>query len=168
MPGRITVWTDSNWAGCARTRRSTSGGALFHGSHLIKAWSHTQGHVALSSGEAEYYALAKGVAQALGTTHMMVEWGAPAGRIKAYTDATAAKGIASRRGVGKVRHICVTDLWLQEQVQRGSVDIIKVASCNNIADAMTKHVPSDGLIRMLTATGARFLHGRHPLAPEAD
>ena len=38
----IGCCTDTDWAGCARTRKSTSGGCLNVGQHLIKAWSATQ------------------------------------------------------------------------------------------------------------------------------
>ncbi len=32
--------------------------------------------------------------------------------VNVKTDASAAKGIASRKGLGKVRHIDVSQLWL--------------------------------------------------------
>ena len=48
------VYTDTDWAGCARTRKSTSGGCLMLGQHVIKCWSATQASLALSSGEAEF------------------------------------------------------------------------------------------------------------------
>ena len=49
--GSIEVFTDTDWAGCPRTRKSTSGGAITLGSHTIKHWSSTQPTTALSSGE---------------------------------------------------------------------------------------------------------------------
>ena len=49
----ISVWTDTDHAGCGVTRKSTSGGALMLRNHLIKTWSSTQSVIALSSGEAE-------------------------------------------------------------------------------------------------------------------
>jgi hypothetical protein len=49
----IEVWTDTDYAGCQKTRRSTSGGVLRIGKHMIKSWSTTQATIALSSGEAE-------------------------------------------------------------------------------------------------------------------
>ena len=52
-PKFVSVFTDSNWAGCHDTRKSTSGACVMHGSHLVKAYSRTQRNVALSSGEAE-------------------------------------------------------------------------------------------------------------------
>ena len=38
-------------------------------------------------------------------------------------DASAAKGISSRRGLGKVRHIDVSPLWLQDRVSKGDIGI---------------------------------------------
>ena len=50
--GDSHVYTDSDWGGTSRDRRSTSGGIWLIGSYAIKAWSLTQGAVALSSAEA--------------------------------------------------------------------------------------------------------------------
>ena len=35
-------FTDSDWAGCQKTRKSTSGGAIFLGKHCLRTWSSTQ------------------------------------------------------------------------------------------------------------------------------
>ena len=48
----IDCYTDTDWAGCARTQKSTLGGCIMAGRHLIKAWPATQVSIALSSGEA--------------------------------------------------------------------------------------------------------------------
>ena len=66
VPVRLDTYTDSDWAGCKATCRSTSGGVVQLGQHCLKSWSCTQAIVALSSAEAELYALTKGAAQALG------------------------------------------------------------------------------------------------------
>ena len=57
---------DSVWAGCSVTPKSTNGGCLVWRRVCLKAWSTTQGTVALSSGEAEYYAAVKGASEGLG------------------------------------------------------------------------------------------------------
>ena len=49
----VDVYSDTDWAGCLRTRKSTSGGCVRMGGHMTKAWSATQASLALSSGEAE-------------------------------------------------------------------------------------------------------------------
>ena len=69
----IIGYRDSDWAGCRKTGKSTSGGALMVGSHLIKAWSRTQNHITLSSAEAELYAMVKCTAELLGIKSMMTD-----------------------------------------------------------------------------------------------
>ena len=53
----ISGFSDSDFAGCRRTAKSTSGGVAMIGHHYIKSWSTTQKTIALSSGEAEFTAL---------------------------------------------------------------------------------------------------------------
>ena len=55
----ITVYVDTDWAGCFKTRKPTSRGAIIRG-HLLKHWSSTQQTVALSSGEAELKGIVRG------------------------------------------------------------------------------------------------------------
>ena len=60
VPSRLNVYTDSDFAGCSNTRKSSSGGVAMLGKCVVKTWSSNQSVIALSSGEAEYYALVKG------------------------------------------------------------------------------------------------------------
>ena len=55
-PSIIEVYVDSDWAGCRRSRKSTSGGVILFGGAAVEGWSSNQRVIALSSGEAEYYA----------------------------------------------------------------------------------------------------------------
>ena len=54
---RLDVHIDSDWAGGGADRKSTSGGMAMLGGAAVKHWSRTQKTRAMSSGEAEYYAL---------------------------------------------------------------------------------------------------------------
>ena len=76
------VWgySDSDWAGCRVTGKSTSGGVIMIGSHFIKGWPQTQNHVTLSSAEAELIAFVKCTQGCLGVQAMMRhgEWAAEA------------------------------------------------------------------------------------------
>ena len=67
----MLVYSDSNWAGCLRTRKSTSGGVLTFQGGILKTWSSTQASIAQSSGEAEYYALVRAASEALGMQSIM-------------------------------------------------------------------------------------------------
>ena len=123
-PKGINAWSDSDFAGCTRTRKSTSGGLVRHGGHIIRSWSTGQAVTALSSGEAEYYALVKAASQGIGIRNMMEDLGEKCEKpIEINTDATAAIGIVNRVGIGKVRHIEVNQLWLQEKIFKGDVVI---------------------------------------------
>ena len=74
-PYRLHTLTDCDWAGDRETRRSTSGGAVTFGLRTLKTWATTQTVFALSSGEAELYALVKGAAQSLGIVAMFTDFG---------------------------------------------------------------------------------------------
>ena len=70
---QLSVYSDSDWAGCVKTRRSTSGGVVLHGEHLVHHWSSTQATIALSSAEAELNAIVKGVAESICIKSMLAE-----------------------------------------------------------------------------------------------
>ena len=69
----LDVWVDTDFAGCLKTRKSTSGGMITIGDHVIKTWSTTQTTIALSSGEAEYYGIVRGASLALGVRSMLAD-----------------------------------------------------------------------------------------------
>ena len=89
------------------------------GSHAIKNWSSTQAVIALSSGEAEYYAIVKGSAVGLGAQSILKNLGVQT-KVVVKTDSKAAKGIATRMGLSKARHIESNLLWLQYIVRKGT------------------------------------------------
>ena len=109
--------------------------------------SSTQANVALSSGEAEYYGLVKG-------------------SIRVSTDASVAKGIASRRGLGKVRHIEVHQLWVQDKVASGETEIRNVEGKTNIDDGLTKHAVAEDIRIHMHHTSQHYACGRHGKMPQ--
>ena len=75
-----------------------------YGRHCVKTWSATQGAVALSSAEAEYYALVEGATRAKGLHSIARETGILREIVMA-TDSSGAKAFASRRVSGRMRHV---------------------------------------------------------------
>ena len=100
----VTAESDSDWAGDRKTRKSTSAGVIRVGHHFIKSWSKDQSIIALSSAEAELYAIIKASSELLGQLSLMEEW-YRSSTGKLWADASAALGIIGRSGLGKLRHI---------------------------------------------------------------
>ena len=77
-----------------------------------------------------------------------------------WADSTTAKSIASRRGLGKVRHIQTTYLWIQERVASKDFDLFKVKGEENVADLVTKHLDKVTAERFSDQLGVRSMTGR--------
>ena len=70
---------------------------------------------------------------------MMRDWG----REKTstiYADSSAPLATAKRQGAGKLRHIHVSSLWIQDVQDREGTEFHKVLGTENPADLMTKHL----------------------------
>ena len=82
------------------------------------------------------------------------------------TDASAAIGIVRRRGLGRVRHLDVEDLWVQEKIRNTEVVVSKVAGADNLADALTKNLLRPLLVKHLCGMGLYPEEGRAKEAPK--
>ena len=164
-PSSITAYTDSNWAGCKATRKSTSGAAFMHGQHMIKAYSRTQANIGLSSAEAELYATVSAASEGLGLRAMAIDFGM---KLDPFlnVDASAAIGIMQRKGLGKLRHLDTQALWVQDAVRQRRVMVEKVKGTENPADLMTKHLDGQNMDRMLKLLGVEAREGRAASAPK--
>ena len=145
----VIGYGDSDWAGCKTDQKSTSGGVLTWGGHVVKTWSSTQQTLSLSSGEAELYALTKTACQTLGAMQLLKDLGIEA-RGMVLSDSNAAIGMVQREGLGgRTRHIQVQYLWIQERVAREELKMKKVDTKQNPSDLMTKFLGKDDKDKML-------------------
>ena len=158
-PSTLDVYTDSDWAGCRKSRKSTSGGTVMLGTHCLKTWSKTQALVAKSSGEAELYGVVRGATESLGMSTLIKDFGSDI-RIQMHLDASAAKGIVERMGISKLRHIDVNVLWLQETTARKIVPLAKIPGELNTADLTTKHLTSALIDKNISRMSMSFEGGR--------
>ena len=151
----VVVMTDSDWAGDEMTRRSTSGGVVLNGQHTITWWCKLQARIALSSCEAELNALCKGAAEGLNAQGLAHDFGDDP-CLELRTDASAARGVIMRQGVGQIRHLHVKQLWVQERVAKGDMIISKIPRVENWSDALT-HPWTSSDLPFWNAMGLRFI-----------
>ncbi len=109
------------------------------GGHLLKHWSSTQQTIALSSGEAELKGIVKGAAEGIGMKNIAKDLSIYYD-IHLYTDSSAAMGMVARKGMGKVRHVEVSELWIQDAVRNNVLTVNKVKGEDNPADILTKYI----------------------------
>ena len=134
------------------------------GEHTIKSWCRQQKVVALSSAEAELYAMVMASAEALAIVGYAADLGMQLG-CEILADSSAALGIAQRAGVGKVRHLRTQGLWVQEVRASGRVNYKKVLGTKNPADLLTKHLAGEVIDKHVEAIGQEFRGGRAEAAP---
>ena len=137
------------------------------GKHLVKHYSRTQTTIALSSGEAELNGIAKAASHAIGVRSLLRDLGYHFD-VEVLSDAVAAIGFARWRGVGRIRHLDTTDLWIQEKVKSGELTISKVAGVDNPADMFTKHLSRPDMNKHLEFLQVIKEEGRAASAPKLD
>ena len=162
-PSEITVYSDSDWAGCRRTAKSTSGGIIMRGAHCLKSWSCTQKNVTLSSAEAELVAAVKASTEALGMVQLEAEWGNKM-NAEVYVDSSAALAVTAINGNSKLRHVKVGSLWIQERQLQGDLNLHKIQGTANPADALTKHLAGAKIWLHAERAGQRKELGRADLS----
>lgn len=81
-----------------------------------------------------------------------------------HADASAAIGIAHRKGLGKVRHIDTQALWVQEAMREMRICLKKAQGCNTPADLMTKALARETMDGLLRRMGLVRAEGRSSIA----
>jgi hypothetical protein len=166
LPTELTVFTDADFAGCEKSRKSTTGIANMLGSHCLSTVCKTQSVIALSSGESEFYALGSAAQRGLGLKSTLADLGIYVSLV-VYSDSSAAKGTSGRVGLGKAKHICTAYLWLQVAIRDQVFTVRTVKGDDNVADLMTKHLASPRIYKLLNSLGFNKRDGSHELALKA-
>ena len=117
----------SDWSANTKMEKSVSGGVLKVGKHVTRTWSSTQPTVVTSRGEAELIAMYYGATRRLGLQTVKAEMGSSpqVKKIRISMHSSVAKTFVVARAVGKMRHLEVKFLWLQETLQVGKMRVEK-------------------------------------------
>ena len=85
-----------------------------------------------------------GAVEAVFTRTLLDELGVQV-NIVMKSDSTSGIALMQRRGLGRLRHLQVKELWLQEKVRAGDIQVEYVPTQENMADVLTKGL---GTIKM--------------------
>ena len=139
----IEGYTDADWAG-GSDRKSTSGYFTFVGGNLITWKSKKQKVVALSSAEAEFRGISKGLCELFWLRSLMSEIGYhPNVEMSLYCDNRAAIQIAQNPVQhDRTKHVEIDRHFIKEKLEAKIVKFPFVKSEDQLADILTKAVSS--------------------------
>ncbi|XP_014503083.1 uncharacterized protein LOC106763399 [Vigna radiata var. radiata] len=139
-PKHLKAFSDSDWATCPTTRRSTTGFCIFLGSSLISWKSKKQRTVSRSSTEAEYRALAATVCEIQWLRYLLQDLQTEESGVPVlYCDNKFARHIAHNQSFHKrTKHIELDRHVVREKIQEGLLHLLPVRSNEQLADIFTK------------------------------
>ena len=142
----LQVPVDSDWADDKATRQSCSGGEILFHSCAVLTWARTQKTRALSSAEAELYPIGSGAIEGLGAAQLLKEWQCETAPL-IWTDSKSALAVCRRRGPGRMKHIELKMIAVQEWLKTGRLRVRKISTHDNPADLMIKAMSREKLIK---------------------
>ena len=78
-------------------------------------------------------------------------------RSRVSSDSSAGRAIALQIGSGKVRHLQIKDLWVQERIRQGDLSLDRVATLDNRSDLGTKYLDRGRIDRLMAMSNLRPL-----------
>ena len=139
---RVNGYTDADWAGNTIDRRSTSGYFMFVRGNLVTWRSKKQKVVALSSAEAEFRGMAKGLCELLWLRRLLTEIGfTPTSEMDLFCDNKAAITIGHNPiQHDRTKHVEIDRHFIKENLEDKIIQFPFVKSEDQLADILTKAV----------------------------
>ncbi|WVZ80555.1 LOW QUALITY PROTEIN: hypothetical protein U9M48_028023 [Paspalum notatum var. saurae] len=135
-------FSDADHAGCRIDRKSTSGTCQLLGTSLVSWSSRKQASVSLSR-------VHSCCSQLLWMKATLSDFGLRFGKIPLLVDSTSAISVAKNPVLhSRTKHIDVRFHFLRDHYEKGDIDLVHVASENQLADIFTKPLEFGAFVRL--------------------
>ncbi|CAN6483159.1 unnamed protein product [Victoria cruziana] len=135
----LRIYTDADWAGDPDERRSVSGYCIYIGSNLISWSSRKQRAVARSSTEAEYRAMAAGVADVTWVRHILGELHETILSSTILCDNQSTINIALNPVLhSRTKHIEIDQYFVRKKIEEKELDPMYIPTHEQVAYIFTK------------------------------
>jgi hypothetical protein len=156
----VDGYTDVDWVGNISDRKSTSGYFTFVGGNLVTWRSKKQKVVALSSVEAEFRGMAKGLCELLWLRRLLIEIGfAPSSKMNLFCDNKAAIDISHNPVQhDRTKHVKVDRHFIKHNLEEKIIRFPFVKSEDQLADILTKAMSIRNFYDSLDKLGIRDIY----------
>jgi hypothetical protein len=139
---QLNGYTDADFAGDLTTRKSTTGFVfMFHGGPVSWA-SRRQRSIALSTTDAEFFAVSEGAREAIWLKRLLQEIGMKVNKVPIRCDNKCAiQLVYNPENHQRTKHIDVKYFYVREQQEKGVLDISYIRTDEQLADIFTKPLP---------------------------
>ena len=141
----LEAFSDSSWADCKATRKSTSSGLVFLNGALVLSICRTQASVAPSSCEAELYAANGLMVECMFLYRLCKflcgdssETNSSDVQQRLYIDSSSAMALMQRAGTGRLQHVQIKQFFLQSLLRAGIFTVHKINTKLNPGDQHEK------------------------------
>ena len=136
----LTCYIDSDWAGSAVDRKSTSGCCFSLGSAVVSWFSRKQKSVALSSAEAEYMVASQASCEAIWLRKLLVGlFGLQLQPTVIYCDNQSCIKLSENPVFhDRSKHIEIRYHFIRDYVQKGAIKLQYISTDEQVADILTK------------------------------
>ena len=151
----IIGYSDADWAGDVKDRRSTSGNVFLLGGGAITWSSRKQSSVALSTVEAEYMALSVATQEAIWLRQLQEALGVTeSGPTLIHEDNQGAISMAKNPVLHKrTKHVQIRFHFVREAVEQGTIMLEHCRTTEMLADSFTKVLAREQFEKLRTGIG---------------